>query len=325
MGQHRWKKIAFILCVVFLLIFTFWYGGNSQDLQGFSISDNYETGSQETTDQDKPVSEEDGTGENSESSGEEREENDNIFKQIVMHITRKNSSSDTSKNTQNNKKAQNNANRAADKSQKENKGKSTQKKSSDSSKKKTEQGNHNENDSDNSSAGPNTESNTADPNNPGSDTSESNSSTTENHASNTTTDTGTIKCTISISCAALLDNMDSLPAAKKKLVPADGILLKTTAVKVKEGSTVFDVLKQVAKANNIHLEYSFTPLYKSYYIEGIGNLYEFDGGELSGWMYSVNGEFPGSGCSSYKVKNGDEIKWVYTCNLGKDVGGYFEE
>lgn len=323
MEQRRWKKIAFILCVAFLLIFTFWYGGNSQGLQGFFISDNQENSSQETTGQNNPVSGEKDSGENTESNEKEQEEDDNIFKQIVMHITKKSSSSDTSKNTQNNKKAQKNANRAADKSQKQNK--NTEKKSSDSSKKKTELGNNNENNGDNSSANPNTESNTANPNNPGSNTSESNSSTTENHTSNTTTDTGTIKCTISISCATLLDNMDSLPAAKKKLVPSDGILLKAATVKVKGGSTVFDVLKQVTKANNIHLEYSFTPMYKSYYIEGIGNLYEFDGGELSGWMYSVNGEFPGYGCSSYKVKNGDEIKWVYTCNLGKDVGGYFEE
>lgn len=103
------------------------------------------------------------------------------------------------------------------------------------------------------------------------------------------------------------------------------MILKTTTVKIKEESTVFDVLRQVTRDNKIHLEYSFTPMYKSYYIEGIGNLYQFDGGELSGWMYSVNGEFLGNGSSSYTVKSGDVIQWVYTCNLGKDVGSYFEE
>ncbi len=105
----------------------------------------------------------------------------------------------------------------------------------------------------------------------------------------------------------------------------DGLILTTTVVKIKEGSSVFDVLRDVTKANKIHLEYNFTPLYKSYYIEGIHNLYEQDCGELSGWMYSVNGKFPGISCSSYEVKEGDIINWVYTCNLGKDVGGYFEE
>ena len=36
------------------------------------------------------------------------------------------------------------------------------------------------------------------------------------------------------------------------------------------------------KANKIHMESSFTPVYNSAYIEGIHNLYEFDVGKLSG-------------------------------------------
>ena len=62
-------------------------------------------------------------------------------------------------------------------------------------------------------------------------------------------------------------------------------------------------------------------LYNTAYIEGIANLYEFDCGELSGWMYRVNGEFPNVGCSLYKLKDGDTVEWVYTCDLGRDVGG----
>lgn len=68
------------------------------------------------------------------------------------------------------------------------------------------------------------------------------------------------------------------------------------------------------------MESSFTPAYNSAYVEGINNLYEFDCGQLSGWMYNVNGWFPNYGCSKYTVQDGDVINWVYTCNLGKDVG-----
>ena len=57
------------------------------------------------------------------------------------------------------------------------------------------------------------------------------------------------------------------------------------------------------------------------YIEGINNLYEFDVGNTSGWMYKVNGWFPNYGCSRYQLQNGDVIEWVYTCDLGDDVGG----
>ena len=37
-------------------------------------------------------------------------------------------------------------------------------------------------------------------------------------------------------------------------------------------------------------------------------------------MYKVNGWFPNYGCSRYQVEDGDVICWVYTCDLGADVG-----
>ena len=128
-------------------------------------------------------------------------------------------------------------------------------------------------------------------------------------------------CTISISCATILDNLDALNAEKAELVPQDGVLLPETTVEFSEGESVFDVLQRVCNEQKLHMEFSDTPMYDSAYIEGIGNLYEFDCGELSGWMYSVNGEFPNYGCSRYAVKSGDVISWQYTCDLGADIGG----
>ena len=49
-------------------------------------------------------------------------------------------------------------------------------------------------------------------------------------------------------------------------------------------------------------------------------MYEFDAGELSGWMYRVNGVFPNKGCSAYTLSDGDVVEWLYTCDLGKDIG-----
>jgi hypothetical protein len=71
------------------------------------------------------------------------------------------------------------------------------------------------------------------------------------------------------------------------------------------------------------MEFEATPSLSSNYIEGIANIYEFDCGELSGWMYRVNGSFPNLGSSSYELKAGDRVEWVYTCDLGRDVGGDF--
>lgn len=133
--------------------------------------------------------------------------------------------------------------------------------------------------------------------------------------------TATHTCTISISCATILNNMELCDPAKIDLVPADGWVLKPVTVTFCEGESVFHALQRVCKQQNIHMEFVDTPLYNSAYIEGIHNLYEFDAGALSGWMYQVNGWFPNYGCSRYALKDGDIINWVYTCDLGHDVGG----
>ena len=72
------------------------------------------------------------------------------------------------------------------------------------------------------------------------------------------------------------------------------------------------------------MECIYSQNYGSVYVQGINHLYEFSCGELSGWMYMVNGEFPNYGCSKYELKDGDEIVWCYTCDLGRDVGCYWE-
>ena len=91
-------------------------------------------------------------------------------------------------------------------------------------------------------------------------------------------------CTISISCAALVKQLDLCDPDKKELVPSDGWILPATTISFSEGETVFDVLQRVCKTNKIHMEYEDTPGYNSAYIEGIANLYEFDAGAKSGWM-----------------------------------------
>ena len=55
------------------------------------------------------------------------------------------------------------------------------------------------------------------------------------------------------------------------------------------------------------------------YVAGISHLYEFDFGNLSGWMYRVNGFFPDVACGEYQLSDGDRIEWLYTCDLGRDL------
>lgn len=126
---------------------------------------------------------------------------------------------------------------------------------------------------------------------------------------------------LSVSCQTLLNNMDLLDKNKHELVPEEGIIFPLTDVVAYEGESAFDVLIREMKKAKIHMEYVDTPMYNSAYIEGINNLYEFDAGELSGWMYKVNDWFPNYGCSRYQLQAGDVVEWVYTCDLGRDVGG----
>lgn len=130
----------------------------------------------------------------------------------------------------------------------------------------------------------------------------------------------TYTCTFSIECSTILNNLKDLDPDKRELVPSNGVILAPTKVTFYEGESVFDVLQRVCKENGIHMESSWTPVYNSAYIEGIHNLYEFDCGELSGWMYRVNGWYPNYGCSRYQLVDGEVVEWRYTCDLGNDVG-----
>lgn len=107
-------------------------------------------------------------------------------------------------------------------------------------------------------------------------------------------------------------------AGKAEHIPENGEILPETGISIHDGDTVFDVLTQAARSHEIHMEYSGTP--DLAYISGIGNLYEFDFGDLSGWVYHVNGESPSTGCGEYTLQDGDCIEWLYSCDLGEDVG-----
>ncbi len=50
-------------------------------------------------------------------------------------------------------------------------------------------------------------------------------------------------------------------------------------------------------------------------------LSEFDFTQGSGWMYSVNGNFPNMGLSDYYLQDGDVLRVQYTLAYGSDIGG----
>lgn len=148
------------------------------------------------------------------------------------------------------------------------------------------------------------------------DTTEENGTTEQadiTESVDTTEAAETKSCTITIQCTSILENIDKLKEGKAAYVPESGYILSAT-VEYSEGDTVFDVLVDACSLYGIQIEYAYTPMYGSYYIEGINHLYEFDCGGTSGWMYSVNGVSPNYGCSGYNVSENDTIVWYYSCS-----------
>ncbi len=136
-----------------------------------------------------------------------------------------------------------------------------------------------------------------------------------------TEDDGMIECTIQILCTTLSSDLSKLTnQSVRDYVPANGVILDTTTLQIPEGESVYYALRTATRNHNIQMDAEYTPLYSGNYVKGIGYLYEFDAGGESGWMYKVNGQFPNYGCSAYTVQDGDAIVWMYTCDLGRDVG-----
>lgn len=129
---------------------------------------------------------------------------------------------------------------------------------------------------------------------------------------------------ISIRCDTVYGNYDELDENLKEgdWIPGDGVTLPVTEYVLRPGDSVWDILSRAVRYNKIQMEYQGADenQFGSVYVRGISYLYEFSCGPLSGWMYMVNGEFPQYGCSRYELHDKDVIEWVYTCDLGRDVG-----
>lgn len=97
-----------------------------------------------------------------------------------------------------------------------------------------------------------------------------------------------------------------------------GVILAAAQYEIKQGESVLDLLKRITREQKIQMEYQGSKAFA--YVEGIDNLYESDHGAESGWMYKVNGEFPSKAAGSWIVEPGDTIEWLYTLDLGKDLG-----
>lgn len=131
---------------------------------------------------------------------------------------------------------------------------------------------------------------------------------------------GPVRVTVLAECSTVLSHMDIIDPAVNppEVVPEDGVIIARCEVSLPEGATAFDALAAAARKQRVRVDYTGSAY--GTYVRGIGYVTEFGFGELSGWMYTVNGEFPDVSVSDRVLGSGDVVEFRYTCDLGRDVG-----
>jgi len=99
--------------------------------------------------------------------------------------------------------------------------------------------------------------------------------------------------------------------------PSTGNILPRQAWTWSKGQpSILDALKGILEQKGIAYN-----IYSNGYVASLGGLAEKQPGyPLSGWLYSVNGQFLPAGANQVRVYQGDDIRWLYTLDGGKDVG-----
>jgi len=113
------------------------------------------------------------------------------------------------------------------------------------------------------------------------------------------------RVTLSIRCDTV--------AGRAEHIPADGVILPPTELEIEKGDSVYTVLVDAARRYRLQIENDGGE--RSAYITGIAFLYAFDYGDLSGWVFEVNGEKPSLGAGEYELSDGDSILWRYTLDM----------
>ena len=99
-----------------------------------------------------------------------------------------------------------------------------------------------------------------------------------------------------------------------------GVILPQTQFEIEDGGSALDLVKKACEMSNITLE-----LHPQWgYVVGIDGFGEYDAGELSGWLFKINGYMGQEAISDTILQDGDVLELVYSCNMGLDLGADFE-
>lgn len=109
---------------------------------------------------------------------------------------------------------------------------------------------------------------------------------------------------LTVQCAALSDvaDPDDLPDGGVNLFP-------TARLPYIEGESVDELLTRAANSAG------FTVDRESGYVRGIAGVYEKAYGEMSGWIFTVNGEMPSVSAADCILSDGDRVEWRYCLDM----------
>lgn len=116
--------------------------------------------------------------------------------------------------------------------------------------------------------------------------------------------------------AANAYNNESLdPDIKEKL--NDGIILNAEYLELSRDCTAGDATKLACQIHSIVLDSEVSSY--GLFVKGISGVENGMFGDMSYWLFKVNGETPEVGADYVILNDGDLVEWVYTCNGGEDL------
>ncbi|MBR3752843.1 MAG: DUF4430 domain-containing protein [Ruminiclostridium sp.] len=118
-----------------------------------------------------------------------------------------------------------------------------------------------------------------------------------------------ITCTVGVSVQPALDNIDLMKEESLALLPESGWMLEPVEMTVSEGTTCLEVLQWACQKAEIPVVTSGEPPF----VEAIGGLNNGDGGDVSGWTYTLNGEQLMISAAIQEVQEGDEVVFSFAC------------
>lgn len=139
-----------------------------------------------------------------------------------------------------------------------------------------------------------------------------NNNTNKDNSYNSTNDAMSKSVIYSINVKQLVEHPDLVSEALKNanVIPSDGVIF-ASLIEFTDKQTAFDLLVDISKKEKFPIDFSGSSANGDAFIKSIKGIENKSAGDLSGWMYFVNGEMPTIGAAKYELKGGDTIEWKF--------------